>query len=136
MFAKYLKACAFAVGLTFGGAVNATDYLIGYSMDALENDMWRAVASMFEADVKALAESMGKDIEVQLVVADGDVGRQNAQIRDLLASNRRFCLLHPRIPRLSSPRSPQRRGRVSRWSPISATVTPMQKVRPRFLPWN
>ena len=75
-------------------------------MDALENDMWRAVASMFEADVRRSPKALGKDIEVQLVVADGDVGRQNAQIRDLIDINRRFCLLHPRIPRLSSPRSP------------------------------
>ena len=112
MFAKYLKACTFAVGLTFGGAANATGYLIGYSMDALENDMWRAVASMFEADVKALAESMGKDIEVQLVVADGDVGRQNAQIRDLIGLQPAVLFVAPKDSKaiISSIAAAQRQG--------------------------
>jgi ribose transport system substrate-binding protein len=85
MFTNYLKAGAIAAGLTFGGAAaQAEEVLIGYSMDALENDIWRSVATMFEADMTALGERLGKDITVQMVVADGDVGRQNSQIRDLI----------------------------------------------------
>lgn len=96
MFAKYLKAGALAAGLTIAGSANAADYLVGYSMDALENDIWRAVAEMFEADVKALGESMGKEIEVQMVVADGDVGRQNAQIRDLIGLQPAVLFMAPK----------------------------------------
>lgn len=82
---KFLKAVALGAGLMAGTApAMAQDVLVGYSMDALENDIWRAVAEMFEADMAELGEELGREIDVQLVVADGDVGRQNAQIRDLI----------------------------------------------------
>lgn len=84
MYTRLLRAGAIALAVAAGGSVKAEDVLVGYSMDALENDIWRSVATMFEADMAALGEKLGKNITVQMVVADGDVGRQNAQIRDLI----------------------------------------------------
>lgn len=82
---RFLKAATVSAGLAVTALpAAADDILIGYSMDALENDIWRAVADMFEQDMTELGEELGREIEVQLVVADGDVGRQNAQIRDLI----------------------------------------------------
>jgi ABC-type sugar transport system substrate-binding protein len=85
MFARFLKAGVTAAALAVpAGAVAADEIVIGYSMDALENDIWRSVATMFEADMQALGEKLGREVTVQMLVADGDVGRQNAQIRDLI----------------------------------------------------
>jgi len=84
MYTRLLRAGAIALAVASGGSVKAEDVLVGYSMDALENDIWRSVATMFEADMAALGEKLGKTVKVQMVVADGDVGRQNAQIRDLI----------------------------------------------------
>ena len=81
---KTFRAALVAAGLALAGQAQAQDVLVGYSMDALENDIWRSVATLFEADMQALGEEIGRDIEVQMVVADGDVGRQNGQIRDLI----------------------------------------------------
>lgn len=96
MFAKFLKAGAVAASLTVGAAAYAEEILIGYSMDALENDIWRSVASMFEADMALLGEKLDKDIKVQMVVADGDVGRQNAQIRDLIGLEPKVIFIAPK----------------------------------------
>lgn len=96
MFTKYLKAGTLAAGLALGGSANAADLVVGYSVDALENDIWRSVVTLFEADIALLGEKLGKDIEVQLVVADGDVGRQNAQIRDLIGLEPAVIFIAPK----------------------------------------
>lgn len=100
-------------GLGMGAsAAKAEDVLIAYSMDALENDIWRSVASMFEADMKAMGEEMGQDVTVQMVVADGDVGRQNAQIRDLIGLQPDVLFVAPKDSRaiVSSIRAAQAQG--------------------------
>jgi ABC-type sugar transport system substrate-binding protein len=97
MFLKSLKAAAIAATFALPAtAVRADDIVIGYSMDALENDIWRSVATMFEADMKALGEKLGHNITVQMLVADGDVGRQNAQIRDLIGLQPAVIFMAPK----------------------------------------
>ena len=95
MLKTLTRAGALAAGL-MAGAAQAEDVLIAYSMDALENDIWRAVATLFEQDMNALGEETGNDIEVQMVVADGDVGRQNAQIRDLIGLSPAVLFIAPK----------------------------------------
>lgn len=97
MLKKSIKAGLLGLGMMAGvSSAYAEDILIGYSMDALENDIWRSVATMFEADMEALGEELGKDIKVQMVVADGDVGRQNAQVRDLIGLQPSVLFIAPK----------------------------------------
>ena len=109
--ATRIGALALAGGLA-AQAAQAEDILIGYSMDALENDIWRSVASMFEEDMQAMGEEMGRDVTVQMVVADGDVGRQNAQIRDLIGLRPDVLFIAPKDSRaiVSSIRAAQAEG--------------------------
>jgi ribose transport system substrate-binding protein len=90
MFKNLLGAALITAGLAWGTApaAHADEVLIGYSNDAMLNDIIVAQSKGFEAEMAALGKKLGKDIKVKLVSADGDVGRQNAQIRDLIA-------LHP-----------------------------------------
>jgi ribose transport system substrate-binding protein len=90
MFKKSFGAALMVAGLAWGAApaAHAEEILIGYSNDAMLNDIIVAQSKGFEAQMDALGKKLGKDIKVKLVSADGDVGRQNAQIRDLIA-------LHP-----------------------------------------
>jgi ribose transport system substrate-binding protein len=90
MLKRSLCAALMATGLAWGAApaAHAEEILIGYSNDAMLNDIIVAQSKGFEDEMAALGKKLGKDIKVKLVSADGDVGRQSAQIRDLIA-------LHP-----------------------------------------
>ena len=86
---KTIVAMAMAL-VAWGATAHAADLVIGISFDALENDIWKSIATTFQSDATDLGKRLGRGVQVRIVVADGDVGRQNAQSLDLIG-------LHPDV---------------------------------------